>query len=517
MKTLKSGKGFDLKFQLTPKQLEFRRWYWNPEGPWQILFGGARGGGKSHLVRLLALETSFGYNVPVLIFRRIRENLLRNHVDPFLRSYPELRPFFNKSEFVLYNPVTGDPAIIFGYAEREEEIAKFQGSEFGAIFIDEATQATQYQMEFLSTCLRDATGTIPNPKLVLTANPGGPSHLYLKRLFIDRLYEENENPDDYKYFPARVWDNPYFVITQLEKDKLTVQDYLSWNETKQKAYMLSYSHYAKLLAKLPEQMRKAFLEGSWEDVMGAFFKFARSVHVIEESEYISWEDIRRAFKLIGSIDYGGTTVLEVLGVDKDGRVIVFDELVHKGASREQKIADTVNFLYERGLENILILGDTNMFIKDAFDVQTTKSPAADYREAGIKLIPVSKSSPNSRPYRHAVNDYIKDLLDFESEAGKITKQPRLKIYARCKELINTLPALETDIHDPDDFVGGDIDHAFDSMKYGALWLVKPRLPEPELGTKPNGRHANREFRDVVKAYRDRQNRAPKEEMAYFLH
>jgi predicted dehydrogenase len=40
-----------------------------------------------------------------------------------------------------------------------------------------------------------------------TTNPGGVGHEYIKRIFIDRNYKETENPDDYVFIQASVYDN----------------------------------------------------------------------------------------------------------------------------------------------------------------------------------------------------------------------------------------------------------------------------------------------------------------------
>ena len=491
----------EIKIYLTPKQKLLREAVLSLKYR-DIGYGGARGGGKSRGIRDLAIELSFRFRVPVLIFRRLRENLLKNHINPLLAEHPELRPYFNKSEFILYDPVTGEPRITFGYAERDEDIAKFQGSEYAVIFIDEATQATKHQIEFLSTCLRDSTGRFPRPKMVYTMNPGGVSHTYLKRLFIDKRYEENEDPNDYFFIQAKVYDNVFWVLPKLRSEGLAIEDYYSWDDDKKREYIMKYSDYAKTLAKLPEDMRKAHLDGDWDAIEGQFFDFRRPIHVITDKHYLSWDQIKTKYKLIGAMDYGNTTVVEILGKDEFGRVINFDELYQYKLPRQLKIQQLKDFLDYRGLTGLTILGDTNMWIKDGFDAAVTNSPAHEYIQAGIKLIPVSKHSPDGRPYRYACNDTIRDYLYFEYDNhGNLIKPPKLKIYERCSMLIETLPAVTTKLTDPNDFEGGDMDHAIDAFKYGLMWLVTPKASKAKKDIKPNGRGPNKEFKDVVERYR----------------
>ena len=60
-------------------------------------------------------------------------------------------------------------------------------------------------------------------------NPGGVSHGYFKRLFVDKQYRDTENPDDYEFIQALVTDN--------------------------KALMASDPEYIKLLEGLPPKLR----------------------------------------------------------------------------------------------------------------------------------------------------------------------------------------------------------------------------------------------------------------------
>ena len=50
-------------------------------------------------------------------------------------------------------------------------------------------------MKKLTACVR---GVNPFPKRIyMTCNPGNEGHGWVKRLFIDKKYNEGENPDDY--------------------------------------------------------------------------------------------------------------------------------------------------------------------------------------------------------------------------------------------------------------------------------------------------------------------------------
>ena len=70
---------------------------------------------------------------------------------------------------------------------------------------EEATLFTEKQLVFISTCARNVRPDF-SPRIYYTCNPGGVGHAYVKRLFIDRDYEGAEQPDQYTFIPALVYE-----------------------------------------------------------------------------------------------------------------------------------------------------------------------------------------------------------------------------------------------------------------------------------------------------------------------
>ena len=48
---------------------------------------------------------------------------------------------------------------------------------------------------------------ILHPRMYYTSNPGNVGHAWFKRLFVDRDFRGAENPDDYEFIQATVFDN----------------------------------------------------------------------------------------------------------------------------------------------------------------------------------------------------------------------------------------------------------------------------------------------------------------------
>ena len=149
------------------------------------------------------------------------------------------------------------------YCARDADLDALQGQEYDVIYLDEATQLSEYQMKAITACCR-GVNSFPK-RIYYTCNPGGQGHAYIKRIFIERRYLANENPDEYAFIQALVDDNT--------------------------ALMEAQPDYVAQLDALPEKLREAWRFGRWDvfegQVFGEFvddpehYKDRRFSHVIE--------------------------------------------------------------------------------------------------------------------------------------------------------------------------------------------------------------------------------------------
>lgn len=215
-------------------------------------FGGARGGGKSWSVRTKAKILAATYKgIKILIVRRTFPELVNNHINQLIDELNGLAKY-NKTEKVFKFP--NGSTIKFGYCNNDNDLLQYQGAEFDVIFLDEATQLQEMWIKKITACLR---GVNDFPKhIYYTCNPGGASHGYFKRLFIDKQYEAGEDPEDYDFIQALVTDN--------------------------KALMASQPDYIKQLEALPPKLREAWLYGRWDIFEGQFFEDFRTTPDIQK-------------------------------------------------------------------------------------------------------------------------------------------------------------------------------------------------------------------------------------------
>jgi len=458
---------------LQPKQKSLKQAIEQSDYSW-IGYGGARGGAKSHAVREMALYFAIRYNITVMIFRRFRNELLDNHINPMMVRYPQLRKYLNKSEYILYAP-TGRPLIRFGYAERNDDIFKYQGVEYPIIFIDEATQLTEDMMVWLQGSNRDPRGLLPSrAKMVTTMNPGGVGHTYIKRIYIDRAYRGNEKAGDYYFLQAHVWDNIFWVIRELQKQGYSVNDYYRrWNDEQRKQFTLKYSDYAQKLAGLPDHLRDAYLYGDWNVFAGLHFKEFDPKQIIDPFE------IPEGWKVIASMDPGFSSPLSfgVQAMDYDGTIYRVGMYYEKGRNPFQHAEKVREYLsadhsplypYLQGrMPDKIVSGHDAWSQRDRYAVLASELTMNDaFREQGIIL-------------ERAITD---------RKAGwwalRTAMPEKYLIFRNMNNpLVEQLTSVESDNRDVEDIAGKGNDpevedHALDEARYGMMAINAPRAKKP---------------------------------------
>lgn len=394
-------------------------------------YGGARGGGKSWSIDRKAPLLALNYaGIKILLLRRTYKDLERNHVrvlEPLLRGIAK----YNKQDKCFRFP--NGSILELGYCASESDVLQYQGQEYDIIFIDEATQFTEYQFQTLTACLRGAN---PFPKrMYLTCNPGGVGHEWVKRLFISRKYKESENPSDYQFISATVFDNKVL----LENDP----------------------GYVNMLNNLSDGLRQAWRDGNWDMLAGQYFsEFDRNIHVVEPF------NIPENWKCYRAIDYGLDCLACVwIAVDERGYYYVYreyaeeDKVISEGARDILRLSENENIIYTVAPDDIW-----------ARSQETAKSKADIFRENGLTLV---KGNRNRETGWLAV----KELLQVKGG------ESRLKIFSNCSELIECLPALQRDNRKPTDCMTEphNITHLPDALRYFCLqYIYPPKTVDNEL-------------------------------------
>jgi len=459
----------NLDIRLQPKQVELYNLTVSNE--YSILgYGGSAGGAKSHGLRDISLILSGEYpGIKIGIFRRVNKQLTSNHIIPFFQKYPQLRTFFNKSEKIIYYP--NGSITRFVSADLEDSILDIQGDEFDISMIDEATHFTQGMIEYIGTRTRTTGISNFRSKQIMSMNPGNIGHAYIKRIFIDKIYTNNEDEKDYKFIPARIYDNVLWCDKALAEQGFTIKQYYEdWTDQQRKEFCYHNSEYAKRLMKLPEELRLAYLEGDWDIFGGQFFKdFNKQKQIIEPFE------IPNEWKLIGCIDPGFSSPcsFSLLAQDFEGNIYTVATYYEEQKSPDQHARDINIFIksnkFTKGRKPSLIVSGLDAFAhKDRYSILANDKTFADmFMKEQLILLPAVTDRKNGwwawkslMPdrfyiFKHSNNDLIREMESVISDSKHVED-------------------IQGKGNDPN-----VSDHALDSVRYGIMSIFKPIEQEKE--------------------------------------
>lgn len=402
-----------------------------------VCFGGSRGGGKSWVVRvkdsLLCLHFP---GIKTLLIRRTFPELRENHVLPLKQKLKGIATY-KETEKVFEFPNTS--RLKLGYLDAESDVLQYQGQEYDVIFLDEATQFTEFMFNILTACLRGANN-FPK-RMYLTCNPGGVGHAWVKRLFIDRDFRGSENPDDYLFIPARVYDN----AALMENDK----------------------GYVQMLENLPENMRRAWLDGDWNVFDGQYFpEFREDIHVCDPFS------IPAGWVRYTAMDYGLDMLAHYwITISPDNTAYVYRELYESGVI----VSEAVKKIRDREEKGEDIR--ERLAPPDLWNAQsaTGKSTALLFDESGFAL---TRANNDRIAGWMAIKELLKPFEQLQPDGTKI-KTARLKIFRTCSNLIRTLPLLQFDEKKINDAATEphEVTHAPDALRYFAISWTYPPAPQ----------------------------------------
>lgn len=393
----------------------------------EVLFGGAAGGGKSvaQVLDCAAFAMRYPGSRQLLLRRTLPElemtlvRLARTMLPAEIYTYASSR-----HEGTFANGSVAD----FGYCDSERDVTRYQSAEYDAIRFDELTHFTEYMYLYLMSRLRGANGF---PKqLKSTSNPGGVGHVWVKKRFVDAGTAGEtfsaENGGSRIFIPSLVDDNLFL--------------------------MRADPQYKQRLANLPARERKALLHGVWDIADGQFFsEWNPELHVARGFAIpLEWD---RYFVM----DYG----LDMLAgyfvaVDSFSRAYVYRELYQSGLI----ISRAAQLIAAQG-ERVL----ANIAPPDMWNARQDagKSAADIFAACGVPLV----RAGNDR----AAGWYsLKELLNPKKLADG-TPYSELTVFDCCKNLIRTLPLLQTSRTDPADCERQphELTHAADALRYFAAF------------------------------------------------
>lgn len=412
-----------------------------------VAYGGARGGGKSWLVRQKAvLEALTEAGIKQLIVRSTYSELYNNHIRPLMASTRGLARY-NDQKKLLYFP--NGSTIQFGYCRNERDMEQYQGGEWDIEYLDEAGNIAEgCIMKFRAT----VRGVNDFPKRTYyTLNPGGRSHAYFKRVFIDRQFTAEENPADYAFVQALARDN----AALMDKDP----------------------DYIRQLQALPERLRLAWLEGRWDVFAGQFFEdFEDS----PENEDGRWTNVIPPYRdgpgftwrIIRSYDYGYDKPF-----DCSWYALTPDNVLHLmlqlyGCTGEPNVG--LHWPVEKQFSEIARIEREHPWLRGR-RIQGVADPAIWNRESNGLCI-ADEARKHGLLFDKANNDRINGWAQCHNRlAFDANGYPRFYAWTTARAFRRCIPTLIYDEHRVEDLDTEGEDHCADTWRYVCnAYLLPPR-------------------------------------------
>lgn len=448
----------------------------------ETLYGGAAGGGKSHLIRIAAIIWCAAIGgLQVYLFRRIRDDLIKNHMEGPKGFRSLLALWVNcglvkivEDEIRFWN----GSKIYLCHCKDEKDIYKYQGAEIHVLLIDELTHFTETMYRFLRNRVRMVGIELPQaytgrfPRILCGANPGNIGHLWVKRTFIDgveamqlRRMQAAEGGMLRQYIRARLEDNP----SMAEDDP---------------------GYEERLEGLGSESLVKAMRWGDWDVIEGAFFDcWEPRRHVLRPFEIPEhWARGRSGdWGSAKPFSFGWWAVVSDDFKTPDGVwlprgcLVRYRELY--GAKKDEQGVSIPNvglkwFAYKVGEELEKIESQLGPRPSDgvldpaAFAEDGGPSHAEEIaRGSGDKIF--FRPADNKRvPGRGAMGGWDQMRMRL---AGDEDGRPMAACFSTCVDSIRTIPALQHDKNKPEDLDSDMEDHAGDDWRYYCMsrpW-VKP--------------------------------------------
>ncbi|HEY5072006.1 MAG TPA: terminase family protein, partial [Caulobacteraceae bacterium] len=354
--------------------------------------------------------------------------------------------------------------LYFRYLDRDADADGYQGHAYTRVYIEELTQFPDPRpLDKLKATLRSAAG-VPCG-LRATCNPGGAGHNWVKARYIDPgpntvVTETFVDPFDGArlqlarlFIPARLQDNPRLLANDP-------------------------GYVARLQLCGSKELVRAWLEGDWNVVQGAFFDRWSSRNIVRPFT------VPRFWTRFRSFDWGFAAPFSVgwwaiasdpwpaeNGTIPRGAMIRYREWYGRGERMGEGLRLTAEEIAagiasrEAGEKITWGVADPSIFRQDG-----GPSHGERMRRMGLNWRPADNTRVGKAG---ALSGW--DQMRARIAGGE--EGPMLYVFDTCRDFIRTVPVLQHDPGRPEDLDTTSEDHIADETRYACLSRPLP-APEP---------------------------------------
>lgn len=412
----------------------------------EVFFGGARGGGKTDgvLGDFLEHADAYGEHAIGLMVRRQRTELIET-IERSRQIYLPLGWAFHEQDKMWRAP--NGARLRFAYLERDADAEAYQGHSYTRVYVEEIGNfPSEKPILKLMATLRSGAGVPVGFRA--TGNPGGPGHQWVKARYIDpdpsgwTVIRDAQSGLERVFIPSKVQDNRYLG-----------QDYV-----------------ARLRASGSHELVRAWLEGDWSVIEGAFFDcWSNERHVLRPAAMPEW------WLRFRSCDWGSAKPFSVgwwavAGDDwkhPDGAIIPRGSLVRYREWYGAKAPNVgLKLTAEQVAEGVLQRSGRDEIAYGVIDPATFQEdggPSIADRMAKVGCF--WQRADNARvPQRGAMGGW--DQMRSRMIGDGV--RPAIYCFSTCADSVRTIPALQHDPDRPEDLNTDGEDHAADEWRYACM-------------------------------------------------
>jgi len=470
----------------------------------EVFYGGARGGGKteSSIGDWLQHSNLYGEHA-IGIFVRRRLTQLSEVIARTKQIFKPLGAKYNEQQKTW--TMKNGARLKFVYLEKDSDAEEYQGHSYTRVYVEELTNfPSPSPIDKLRATLRSGAGVPVGMRL--TGNPGGPGHNWVKARYIDPA------PKGYKVMTEQTTFELDGQQVTVSLDRVFIPSKIGDNQLLMRN---DPTYILRLRQAGSEQLVKAWLEGNWDIVDGAFFDEWSDQNVLE----MGWLDRIPANALkFRAHDWGSAKPASTgwyavsdgtWGLPKGAIVKYREWYTNKGPNKGLKIpADqmAMGIMTREGA----VFNDHGQKVRDPIEGVRygAADPAIFIRNGGPSIAEImmmkgctwkpadNKRKPGWESMRQRIvgdscspNEYATSYEVVLKDGTSIWRVPMLYVLECCEDSIRTIPVLQHDEKDPEDLDTDAEDHAADEMRYACMsrpWVPKgipvpastlPKLPQ----------------------------------------
>jgi hypothetical protein len=450
----------------------------------EIFYGGAVGGGKSHLLRVASIVYSIWVpGLQVYIFRKTYKELIANHIHT-PGGFLELLHDFLNDGLVKHNKSDNSfdfkngSRIQLAHCQYDSDVQQYLGAQIGFLAVDESTHLSDHVYRYLRSRVRLGNLQVPKvhiegvngeqiylpdmfPRILACSNPGNISHNFWKREFVLPGAEIDygtwrANPEDggmnRQFIPSRVDDNP----TLIENDP---------------------GYKDRIRGMGQDHLVDAMLEGDWDIVAGGALDdlWNSSIHAIKPFRIPRTWKVDRAYDYGSSAPYGVIWFAESNGEDVEiepgvyksyppGSLFLIEEIygandkdeglkeTPRQTARKIKMVEAITSLFKN-----VRSGPADNSI---FDTDRGESIADLMATEGVCWVGSDKRPGSRINGLNKIRQMLANAVDREG--------PGLYFFRNCVNCIKFIPTVPRDEKNPEDVDTKANDHLYDVLRYKVL-------------------------------------------------